>query len=83
MHKFILATAAALLVAGPALAETVATGSMLGHNMDEVKTRLAQMGYEVRKGEMEDGKIEVYVVKDGKTAEVYVDAATGTVAKLK
>ena len=35
---------------------------------------VAAEGYEVRKVEMEDGMIEVYAVKDGKTYELKLDA---------
>jgi hypothetical protein len=41
------------------------------------------MGYEVRKAEMEDGKIEVYFVRDGQMGEVYVNPQTGAVTKLE
>jgi hypothetical protein len=41
------------------------------------------MGYDVRKAEMEDGKIEVYFVRDGQMGEVYVNRATGAVTKLE
>lgn len=37
-------------------------------------------GYEVRKVEMEDGMIEVYAVKDGKTWELKLDAAMKIIA---
>lgn len=80
MRKYIVL--AACLLAVPALAEDLTPDSMLGHNLDEVEAKLALMGYEVRKGEMEDGKIEVYFVRDGKMGEVYVDGATGKVARL-
>ena len=33
--------------------------------------------------EMEDGKIEVYFVRDGKMGEVYVSPQTGAVTKLE
>ena len=32
---------------------------------------------------MEDGKIEVYFVRDGKMGEVYVSPETGAVTKLE
>lgn len=75
----------ALPLAGGALAEDgmIAKGDVLGTTMEAVKASLAAKGYEVRKSEMEDGKIEVYFVKDGRMGEVYVDAATGAVSRLK
>ncbi len=42
---------------------------------DKVTAELVAQGYDVRKMEMEDGMIEVYAVKDGKTYELYLDAA--------
>lgn len=81
MRTFILASAF-VAFALPAMAQDLSMGTHLGTTMDEVKASLVSMGYEVRKGEMEDGKIEVYVVKDSTTGEVYVDGSTGNVAKL-
>lgn len=81
MRKLIVL--AALAFATPALASELTTDTMLGTTEAEVKTALTDMGYEVRKSEMEDGRIEVYVVKDAKMGEVYVSAATGKITKLK
>jgi hypothetical protein len=78
-----LALIALMAIASPALAEDVTTDSMLGTTMDEVRASLTNMGYEVRKAEMEDGKIEVYFVRDGQMGEVYVNAQTGDVIKLE
>lgn len=65
-----------------AAAEDVSMDSKLGTTMDEVQASLKTMGYEVRKAEMEDDKIEVYFVRDGKMGEVYVSTETGAVTKL-
>ena len=70
-------------LASPALAEDVAMNSVLGTTLEEVQASLTAMGYEVRKAEMEDGKIEVYFVRDGKMGEVYVSTQTGAVTKLE
>jgi hypothetical protein len=78
-----LALIAMIAFATPALAEDVTNDSILGTTMEEVKTSLSTMGYEVRKAEMEDGNIEVYFVRDGKMGEVYVNPQTGAVMKLK
>lgn len=67
----------------PALAEDVTMDSNLGTTMAEVQASLTAMGYEVRKAEMEDGKIEVYFVRDGQMGEVYVNPQTGAVIKLE
>lgn len=78
-----LALIAMMAFATPALAEDVSVNSILGTSMEEVQASLNAMGYEVRKAEMEDGKIEVYFVRDGKMGEVYVDTQTGAVTKLE
>ncbi|MGA9252158.1 MAG: PepSY domain-containing protein [Roseobacter sp.] len=77
-----LALIALIGFASPALAEDVTTDSILGTTMEEVQASLVAMGYEVRKAEMEDGKIEVYFVRDGQMGEVYVSSETGAVTKL-
>lgn len=41
---------------------------------DKVTAEMTAQGYEVRKIDSEDGMIEVYAVKDGKTYELYLDA---------
>jgi hypothetical protein len=42
---------------------------------EKVTKQMTEQGYEVRKIQMEDGKIEVYAVKEGKTYELYLDEA--------
>ena len=83
MKTLTLALVAAIaLPFAAAAAEPLTPQSMLGHTEDEVKATLTSMGYEVRKIEEEDGKIEAYFV-DGETmGEVYVDATTGQVSRL-
>lgn len=78
-----LALIALIAFASPALAEDVTMDSILGTTLQEVQASLVAMGYEVRKAEMEDGKIEVYFVRDGKMGEVYVSPETGAVTKLE
>lgn len=82
MRKTLIAIAA-LMIAGPALAEGLAKDTQLGKTPEEITTTLVKMGYQVRKTDMEDGKIEAYAVKDGKMLEVYVDAGTGAVTEIK
>lgn len=77
-----LALISVMLLATPVLAEDVTMDSVLGTTMEEVQTSLMAMGYEVRKAEMEDGKIEVYFVRGNQMGEVYVNATTGAVLKL-
>ncbi|WP_299507970.1 PepSY domain-containing protein [uncultured Roseobacter sp.] len=78
-----LAFIALVACASPAFAEDVTMDSKLGTTIQEVQASLTAMGYEVRKAEMEDGKIEVYFVRDGKMGEVYVSTQTGVVTKLE
>lgn len=77
-----LALIALVALASPAFAEEVTFDSKLGTTIDEVQASLTAMGYEVRKAELEDGKIEVYFVREGKMGEVYVSTETGAVTKL-
>ena len=75
--------AAALAFATPALAMDLEMGTELGTTQEAIRTALTGMGYDLRKIEMEDGKIEAYVVKDKTMAEVYVDPQTGKVIKME
>lgn len=81
---FALATPALAIpaFASQTFAEDLRKGTVLGSTMEEVQTALTEMGYEVRKAEMEDGKIEVYFVKDGEMGEVYVSPETGRIIKF-
>jgi len=81
MRKLI--TLAILVFATPAFAAELTKDTVLGTTMPEVQKNLTDMGYQVRKSEMEDGKIEVYFIKDNRMGEVYVSTATGMVTKLK
>ena len=74
---------AAMALATPVLAMDLGGDTVLGTTQPEITANLTEMGYEVRKIEAEDGKIEAYVVKDGKMAEVYVDPVSGKVTKLE
>jgi molybdopterin converting factor small subunit len=82
MRKFAIA-AAFLAFVTPALASDLAVDMEVGKTMDAVKAKMTELGYEVRKADMEDGDIEVYVVKDNKMAEVYVRQETGKITKIK
>ena len=82
----IAATAIATAIALPAnfaAASSELDGAMLGKTESEITASLTAKGYEVRKIEDEDGKLEAYALKDGKKFEVYVDVATGKVVKVK
>ena len=69
--------AAFLVVATPVLAED--EGSLDAATTEKVTAAMTAQGYEVRKVGMEDGMIEVYAVKDGKTWELYLDEALNVV----
>lgn len=83
MRKILITALAITAFASQALAADLSMDTVLGTTLDEIKASLTDMGYEVRKSETEDGKIEVYVVKDGKMAEVYVSPSTGKPTKIK
>jgi hypothetical protein len=82
MRKLAIA-AAFLAFVTPALASELAVDMEIGKTMDDVKAKMTEMGYDVRKAQMEHGDIEVYVVKDNKMAEVYVSQSTGKITKIK
>ncbi|POF34261.1 PepSY domain-containing protein [Roseibium marinum] len=85
MRKFIflatLLSATSAFASGDVPAE-LKVGTGLGTSLQQVTETLTSQGYEVRKSEMEDGKIEVYFVKGTAKGEIYVDAQTGKVTKV-
>lgn len=87
MRKITFASLAVIALAAPAFAQgadstMIDMDTRLGTTMQEVRTTLTGMGYEVRKTEMEDGKLEVYFVGNGKMGEVYVSPETGKPTKI-
>lgn len=56
--------------------------TVLGTTETEVTDTLKGMGFEIRKAEEEDGKIEVYFVNDTTMGEVYVSPETGKITKM-
>ena len=83
MRKIIITSLAITAFASQAFAAELTKDTVLGTTLEEIKVSLTDMGYEVRKSEMEDGEIEIYVVKDGKMAEVYVSPSTGKPTKIE
>ncbi|NDW44434.1 PepSY domain-containing protein [Ruegeria sp. PrR005] len=81
--KTLSLVAALALAAAPVFAMDLTTETVLGTTEEAVRASLKDLGYEVRKTEAEDGKIEAYVVKDKTMAEVDVDLTTGKVVKIK
>ena len=77
-----LALISLLALTTPAFAEDLTMDTVLGTTLQEVQAKLTEMGYEVRKGEAEDGKIEVYFVRGNEKGEVYVSPETGKITKL-
>jgi hypothetical protein len=64
------ASLAAILLAAPAAFASEWVDPAL---KEKVAAKLKAEGYDVRKVQMEDGKVEVYAVKDGKAMEIYLD----------
>ncbi|KUJ78153.1 hypothetical protein AVO45_09375 [Ruegeria marisrubri] len=78
-----LAVIASLVLATPALASQLSADTQLGTTNEEITASLQDLGYKVRKIEVEDGKIEAYVIKGDEMAEVYIDPESGKVVKVK
>lgn len=74
-----LALIALIALASPVPAEDVAPDMGLGTTVKKVRASLTALGCEVRKAEMEDGRIEVYLVRGGQMGEVYADPQIGAV----
>lgn len=69
-HILASAALAATLLAAP---QAYASDNIDAALKDKVTAEMTAKGYDVRKVQMEDGMIEVYAVKDGKTYELYLD----------
>jgi PhoPQ-activated pathogenicity-related protein len=67
-----LALTAGLLAAPVARAET--EGALPADKAEAATAALVALGYDVRRLALEDGMIEAYAVKNGKTCEVYLAA---------
>lgn len=84
MRKLVLTAA---LIAAPALAfaddcAKLSPDAVLGTTEAEVTGALKEMGFEIRKAEDEDGKIEVYFLNETTMGEVYVSPETGKITKM-
>lgn len=71
LHATLFAAAFATIAATSTLA--FASNDIDPALQAKVTVQLTAKGYEVRKVQMEDGMIEVYAVKDGKTSEIYLN----------
>jgi hypothetical protein len=65
---------AANLAFAPMAALAESEGTVDAATAEKVTATMTEQGYDVRKLAIEDGMIEVYAVKDGKTCEVYLKA---------
>jgi len=86
IRKLVAGTALAASLALPlgfAAASSELQGATLGKTTEDITASLTAQGYEVRKVKPEHGMLEAYAMKDGKRYELYVDPATGNVAKVK
>ncbi len=80
MNRFSMIATAALMSLSlglPALAEEKVDPAV----QEKLTAQLVKEGYEVRKIQMEDGLVEAYAVKDGKTYEMYFDKDLKVVKK--
>lgn len=71
--------ALALTLALPVSAFASSDAALTTERMTEIRTKLTNEGYEVRKIDIEDGMIEAYVLKDGQRLELYLDTALNVV----
>lgn len=81
-------TAVALALLLPALPVSAADGALtmdtvLGTTIADVTASLTGMGFDVRKTELENGKMEVYFVGNGRMGEIYVSTTTGMPTKIE
>lgn len=75
--KLFSAAVALMLMAVPSFADGEDTVDAA--TKEKLTALLVGQGYDVRKIEHEDGLIEVYVVKDGATEELFFDEALNPV----
>lgn len=89
MKKFILATTT--LLAFTTAMPAFATGDNYCGNadtstwmsVDALKMKAIEMGYDVKKVEIDDGCYEIYAIKDGKRVEAYLNPVSGDVVRVK
>ena len=73
MKKIILSTALIAATLAAPMAYASSKTRISEEQQNQIRTRLTEQGYDVRKIDSEDGQIEVYVIKDGKKLELYLD----------
>jgi hypothetical protein len=72
IRSFVRPLAVALVLASAA-APVLASDEVSEADKAQITTMLTEMGYEVRKIEIDDGELEAYVVKDGKAYELVLE----------
>ena len=88
-RTLILAASSALLVlATPVMASSYEKGCFTEKGkwmeLDAVRAKLTEMGYDVRKIETDDGCYEAYALdKEGRRVEIYMNPVTGDIVKTK
>ena len=82
------ATALSLVFVSPSLASSddalcnYISGQPM--SMEEVKAKVSEQGYEVRRVKREDGCLEVYAInKQGSKVEIYLHPISGKIVKIK
>ena len=90
MKKFILlaATTLSLAYVSPSMASSNGTlcNNISGQpmSMEEVKAKVSEQGYDVRRVKREDGCLEVYAIdKQGSKVEIYLHPVSGKIVKIK
>ena len=91
MRKIIVIAAASLMIAATVPAHASSDGvscsqSAGGQQLSDqdIRAKAAGMGYDVRNVKREDGCFEVYATdKKGSRVEIYMNAVTGAVLKIK
>lgn len=73
MKTQLLALTFALLTGLSGAATAESAGAVDAETQLKITEMLTAQGYEVRAIQMEDGKIEVYALKDGSQFELYLD----------
>ncbi|WP_210528653.1 PepSY domain-containing protein [Rubellimicrobium arenae] len=71
--RSLIATLALALALGATGARAEDEASVEPAKEAQIRDMFVKQGYEVRSVGTEDGKIEVYAVKDGKLYEIYLD----------
>ena len=82
LQKLTLALTLAAAMAIPASGVLASGNETVPTEMaQQIRTKLTEQGYEVRKIKMEDGLYEAYVIKDGVRQELYLNPELEIVKK--